>query len=634
MNKIYIYIVLFVFAFAACKTEKVKVDDGKFKKDDAVFLSMTKEYSLAVDGSQEYVYRQKLRLQSQASFNSMYGDSHVFYDPDFQECEVLLAETDNSMGVAISGDNAINDILPSNAKRSAYYNRLREKVVSHLGTEIGAVVKFDYKIKSKKDWKPALFERIVIPASSPIRDCKIVVKLPKTQDLSFHLFNSSVEPVVIQKEDFKIYTWTFKDLPAVEHQYAEPSYREDVPCLVFTTASGSSLEHFMSSNKLTVSDSSFFKPVVESIKKSLKRNDKLFLKLQETVINDIDFNHISFSAASFRGRAPKDVWTEASGNIVEKCFLLKELLNAAGYESEVLTACPRSMFSYSKLNPELWTNWYVSVKMGNESFLLSAVKKNTYDSSIDAEGFCLYSPLTGKEYEFSSFKNLIKLEGTINMFSRKNVKARLNLVLEGKFAHEFKDERFLKSKIRNCYRMLPKKDTSRLCMLADTVNNISVEAKLFSYKMPNYRGGFSIKNLPVLLADRKIPLDIKNTVDESYDFTLRVGKWYRSLDKDTTISIGNSVGEVLVSIKTILKDRYIVSYKRELKLNKRIISVEDYPKFKELIDVWSDDKYKSLFFTFRKHVPKKKRVVRDSSMMRGVSSKSLGTTIKIDKLGV
>lgn len=634
MNKIYIYIFLFAFTFSACETKtsnKIKEYDGKFKDADAVFLSMSKEYTLSLDGSQEYIYRQKLRLQSPASFNSMYGDSHIFYDPNYQECNVLLAETVNSMEKVISGKNAINDILPSNAKHSAYYNRLREKVVSHLGTEVGAVVNFDYIIKSNKDRKPALFEKIIIPASSPIRDFKIVVKLPESVNLKFYLFGSSIKPIISQEDNCRIFTWVFKDLPAMKHQSGEPVFRNDVPCLIFSTTKDDSLQHFLSASKLNDSDTSFFKPIVESVKKTLKKGDKLFLKLQDEVIDNIAFSNVSFSNASYRARSPKTVWTDASGNMIEKCFLLSELLKTAGYESEVLAAYPEQLINNSKSNPDFWTNCYVSAKMGDQSYLLSVIKKNTYDSSLDINGFRLYGVMSGKEYKYSSEKNIIKLEGTINMFSRTNIKSNLNLVVGGKYAYKFMKNGFLKSNINNCYKILPKKDTSRVCMIADAVSTDNNVAKLFSYDLPVYKGGFSINRLPILLADRRAPLNINNTVDECYDYKLRVGKWYRPIDKDTTISIKNSVGELLISTNTILKSRYIISYKRHLKLNKQIISVEDYKKFKELMDVWSDNRYKRLFFAFRKHVAAKRRVVRGPSMMRSLDNKKLNVGIELKK---
>lgn len=609
--KIYIYLLVFVLLFLACKT--TIVDNEKYKDSDAVFLSMTKEYTLNHDGSQEYIYRQRLKLQTHVSFNSKYGDSHIYYDPSFQNCKILLAETENSMGKSIVGDNAINDILPSNAKCSAYYNRLREKVVSHMGTEIGAVINFDYKLESKKENRPALFDIIEIPSSSPIIDFKIVIRIPKDKNLKFHLFNSLVKPTVEQKSNEKFYTWKFKDIEAKISQGGEPLIREDLAYLIFTTATKDDVKSLISESKLIESDANFFVPIVESIRTKLKDKEALFLKLQETVVDNIAFNDIKFKDASYRGRSARQIWQDASANLIEKSFLLKELLSNAGYSSEVLVVSPCFLFEHASLNPNLWTDCYVSINDGDKSYLLRADRKNTYDSSCDLDGLRLLNPLTGKEVIFSSSENIVNLEGVVNIFSRKHIWSRLKLELSGKPKNVFMKNDYYKSKLDYCSKIYTNKEASYNCIIIDSLTGKNLMGKYFKYKLPIYKDGFNIKDLPILLADRKTPLEIGNTIYETYKYKINLGKSYYTINKDTIIEEENAVGKVHFSINAIADTTSIINYQRYLSLKKKIINPSEYKDFKRLMDIWNDENYKEIIFSFKKVVSPRQSFFRDTT---------------------
>ena len=107
---------------------------------DAVYLQIIKEYTLNPDGSMDYRYVKKQKLQTYRSFHSLYGETFIVYDPDFQSLKIndvhtIMADVKKVTAPA----NAFNEVLPGFAANAPAYNKLREMVITHPGTERGAV---------------------------------------------------------------------------------------------------------------------------------------------------------------------------------------------------------------------------------------------------------------------------------------------------------------------------------------------------------------------------------------------------------------------------------------------------------------------------------------------------------------
>ena len=118
---------------------------------DAVYLQLKKEYTLNADGSIDYHYVKKQKLQTYRSFHNLYGETFIVYNPDFQSLKVndvytIMADGKKNPSPA----NAFNEVLPGFAANAPAYNKLREMVITHSGTERNAVLNLDYVLHSKK----------------------------------------------------------------------------------------------------------------------------------------------------------------------------------------------------------------------------------------------------------------------------------------------------------------------------------------------------------------------------------------------------------------------------------------------------------------------------------------------------
>ena len=109
---------------------------------DAVFLEMTKAYTLNEGGSWDYNEIKKVKLLTYYSFHRLYGETFIVHDPGFQDLKINEAYTIMADGKKVpTPENAFNLVLPRFAAKAPPYNRFREMVVTHTGLENGAIIK-------------------------------------------------------------------------------------------------------------------------------------------------------------------------------------------------------------------------------------------------------------------------------------------------------------------------------------------------------------------------------------------------------------------------------------------------------------------------------------------------------------
>ena len=100
--------------------------------DEATYEKLHTSYTLAADGSQQYRRVMDLKLETHTSFNDLFGETFLVYDPEYQTLTINEAYTTQADGTVVPlPDNAVNESLPHAAADAPAYNRLREAVITH-----------------------------------------------------------------------------------------------------------------------------------------------------------------------------------------------------------------------------------------------------------------------------------------------------------------------------------------------------------------------------------------------------------------------------------------------------------------------------------------------------------------------
>jgi len=93
-----------------------------------------------------------------------------------------------------------------------------------------------------------------------------------------------------------------------------------------------------------------------------------------------------------------------------------------------------------------------------------------------------------------------------------------------------------------------------------------------------------------LLSERKTPLHLSQTINETYQFNLKLPEGFL-LTSPVTKEHNNELGSVSVDITA---NNGQLQIKKSLKMNKAVICPAGYSQFKDLMDIWNKKTYKEI----------------------------------------
>lgn len=321
---------------------------------EARFGKLSKTYTLHADGSQELRVQKELTLYTHAAMNSLYGETFIVYNPQYQQLEIHDSYTRQKDGTIIrTPDNAFVEVLPSAAANAPAYNGLKEMVVVHTGLELGATICLDYSIKSRAGYLPELDICCPIKELSPIDEFTFRIEVPEGKTLHYELLNASARPAEANKDGMKSITWKLKNVEPRPYSY--PSLRSSLG-LVQQAASGmmpvlvaSTWTNYADALKaLTRQFAAGDRTVVENKLTELKQAaQKDSTDLRTTIAAYMDGLYrsnqckVSLGEAGYRLRPASEIIRSAYGTQAELVNLDVTLQKAAGLKAEVAVCALR-----------------------------------------------------------------------------------------------------------------------------------------------------------------------------------------------------------------------------------------------------------------------------------------------------
>lgn len=345
---------------------------------EAEFRKLSKTYTLRADGSQEVRVQKELTLFTHAAMNSLYGETFIVYDPNFQKLEIHESYTRQKDGNVIKTPaNALVEVLPSAAANAPAYNRLKEMVVVHTGLELGATIVLDYSIVSKAGYLPELDVCCPVKELSPIKEYTFRLNVPAGKAVHYELLNASAKPAITQGSGMKTFTWTLKDVKP--RPYAYPSARGAMGQVqavssgmmpVFIASTWPRYDEALKSLKAQFQPGShsIIEAKVAELTRGIEGNPQAIRNAiagYMTELYQLGRCGVSLQEAGYRLRPASEVIRSAYGTQAELVNLDVTLQQAAGLEAEVAVCALRpstkdnqglstlvSVVAQSKLMPE------------------------------------------------------------------------------------------------------------------------------------------------------------------------------------------------------------------------------------------------------------------------------------------
>jgi len=601
MKKNYpIYMVLLVAALLSFSCKQAAQEDPNA---DAVYKSITETYTLHPDGAVTTTYQHELKLQSFFSFNRLYGEDFIVYNPDFQSVEVLTSETKMADGkIVASPENAYNEVLPRFAAGAPAYNQLRELVVTHTALEPEATIYFHYQVESKAGYLPFLMEKIQLQKASPVNEYTIEVKVPIEKELTYNLSHMDVIPRVSTKGDIRIYKWHFHNIPASSGEAHQPHSYEHRPQLSFSSAKTDEAAKWIKTQKPGFADA-----IASHCQKRLTGITSPYEKvetLHQIFANEINTFEIPMAHTGYKTRTAEAIWKDNGATPIEKAWLLAAAINNAGIEANALVSIA-TVGTEPVGNLNNLAHPYVQVQLEGQTFFLLPDAKQTIaketvmqNSLINLNTGELLTPKTAVANKKLSMKATAAIDGKLQ------VAGTVKLRYEGLAVNQwqlFADSKYAEK------RMAPFGNEKTITKVEADKNKylIEGEAKLdklasitemgdvYALKLPAFPKGLKGMHLNALSTERNTPLALPSSINETYKLEITLSSEMQWMALPKTIELTNNIGQVKIAFNQTGEKLQII---KELAISEQLISPANYSAFKTLTDAWVHPQYQEVLF--------------------------------------
>jgi len=602
-------IIIIIAIFLGITYNSVSQDELKTDNADAVYEKVVHEFILNEDSSTIYNYSQQLRLLTYYSYQRLYGESFVVYNPDFQKLKIRHSET--TMADAItkvkSPSNAYNEVLPRFAAHAAPYMHYKEMVITHTGLEKNALIDFGYSIETKKEYFPGVIGKIFLRERSPIKDMEIRVVVPKNREITYFIANGEGEPDVQTTAKWKIYKWNFKNIPLLDQEASQPYWGEHVPTLYVSTASKEDvLNHLKIDNSMLDINAKIKEKVSKLIEKIESKVDitRAISNFVNTEVGLMDCKPVEYG---YNIRPAKETYKYNVGSQFDKTVLLKAMLREAGINSHI-----HLVSTYQSNNED------ITLLKQFDDFVLFVPELDMFVSATEA--FHQYYPAdfqnkqyfnleTGEVNRFaalSSKDNYISFKGELNVEERK-VSGKGTFESNGYFRHEFKKSKvgshasrffansFSKVKVDETTLVIEKGNPTKFGLTFTSGDALPKFGELTKLEIPASNYLVNHFHLPLNSAKRNTPLNIKVPYKEDVTYVISYdpAKMKLIAENIPAVSIKNNVGKVTISIED---KNGKITVNRYLELTKNIVQPDEYSDYLKLIKNWKLEKYKTLYF--------------------------------------
>ena len=608
MKRLLIY-TFFIFTLAGLNSCDQITEEQK--EADALFQKITKVYTLHEDGSIDYRYKHELDLHSYYAFNTLYGETFIVYNPEYQELTINKSVTETKEGQQIpSPENAYNEVLPEFASGAPPFQHLREMVVTHTGLEKNSTVRLDYEIQSKPEFMPFLMGNEVLAKASPVRELVVKVKFPADKDLNYKLLNAKENLNISSQGNLKEYKWVFKDIPATKHEDQQPRFNQHLPRLVFSTANLDKVYQYITGQFSEDLPESIAGSITEAVSNSENRMDSV-LAIQDMVANHINHFDIPLKHTGFRLRSNEAILEDNGGTTIEKTVLLASILKEMDIKAKPVGIIPSEYTKKNMGNLKTFEEYYVKVPVKEETIYLSAVNGHKINAKyrFPNEVNLVVDPEQNAPEFIQTEENIstVEISGNLELNNADRLTGEVDARLthcENPYLEEEKTEASVKSllspglnasDIRN-YRL--DSLSSGMSQIHYTINRKLTPEKQGNYRfmtIPEIKTGLDQWNLEILTESRSTPLELGWSVDLRYDYNLTVPESLQLENKDINIQESNDIGSLTIRIQ---QENGNIQIRRELQITEKTIQPEDYNKLKELMNLWYKDNYRKLIFTF------------------------------------
>ena len=556
---------------------------------EAEFKKLIKSWTLNTDGSQEFHYNMELTIYSYLAMRSLYGESFIQYNPEYQTLKINSSFTKQKDGTIVkTPDNAFVEVLPRSAADAPAYNHLKEMVVVHTGLELGATIYLDYTITTKAGYLPGLDIFEPIQQASPIKEYSLSVTVPVDKDLSYSLANPQVMAKMNVEEGMRTVSWKLKNVkPAslAPMQRIESGDMQYLACSTFETNKEAMNYLF---GQFDRPESMPLISLAETLTEGKNTDTEKLQAIHSFIVNDFAHSRLSLSETGYRIRPAEDVIRSAYGTDAELINLLYGLLSAAKIETKVCAAYPvKDPQECSILKA---VRLFIQAKADGQTYLLTSGSSKMSEIGWTADYCNIRDLKTGEEVDLTPCSPNLSYDVTMKL-SDKEVVSSIKANIPAAFV-AYSDSKATAFSAGDKNASVSQKG-NMITVNYQTTEKVETVPGYYLLRLPDSPAGVSHQPYASFNSTRDCNLFLPYAPNETYTYTIEVPA---NMELSTPVAeknISNAAGNCIQIIK---QNGNKVEVSRSLKIDSNLIKRSDYPAFHALMAAWADINNTQLLF--------------------------------------
>ena len=547
---------------------------------EAEFKKLIKSWTLNTDGSQEFHYNMELTIYSYLAMRSLYGESFIQYNPEYQTLKINSSYTKQKDGTIVkTPDNAFVEVLPRSAADAPAYNHLKEMVVVHTGLELGATIYLDYTITTKAGYLPGLDIFEPIQQASPIKEYSLSVTVPVDKDLSYSLANPQVMAKVNVEEGMRTISWKLKNVkPAslAPMQRIESGDMQYLACSTFET-NKEALNYLF--GQFDRPESMPLISLAETLTEGKNTDTEKLQAIHSFIVNYFAHSRLSLSETGYHIRPAEDVIRSAYGTDAELINLLYGLLSAAKIETKVCAAYPvKDPQECSILKA---VRLFIQAKADGQTYLLTSGSSKMSEIGWTADYCDIRDLKTGEEVDLTPCSPNLSYDVTMKL-SDKEVVSSIKANIPAAFV-AYSDSKATAFSAGDKNASVSQKENV-ITVNYQTTGKVESVPGYYLLRLPDSPAGVAHQPYASFNSTRDCNLFLPYAPNETYTYTIEVPANMELSTPTAEKNISNAAGNCLLSIKQTGNK---VEVSRSLKINSNLIKRADYTVFHALMAAWA-----------------------------------------------
>lgn len=547
---------------------------------EAEFKKLIKSWTLNTDGSQEFHYNMELTIYSYLAMRSLYGESFIQYNPEYQTLKINSSYTKQKDGTIVkTPDNAFVEVLPRSAADAPAYNHLKEMVVVHTGLELGATIYLDYTITTKAGYLPGLDIFEPIQQASPIKEYSLSVTVPVDKDLSYSLANPQVMAKVNVEEGMRTISWKLKNVKPASLAPMRRIESGDMQYLACSTFENNKEALNYLFGQFDRPESMPLISLAETLTEGKNTDTEKLQAIHSFIVNDFAHSRLSLSETGYHIRPAEDVIRSAYGTDAELINLLYGLLSAAKIETKVCAAYPvKDPQECSILKA---VRLFIQAKADGQTYLLTSGSSKMSEIGWTADYCDIRDLKTGEEVDLTPCSPNLSYDVTMKL-SDKEVVSSIKANIPAAFV-AYSDSKATAFSAGDKNASVSQKENV-ITVNYQTTGKVESVPGYYLLRLPDSPAGVAHQPYASFNSTRDCNLFLSYAPNETYTYTIEVPANMELSTPTAEKNISNAAGNCILSIKQTGNK---VEVSRSLKINSNLIKRADYTAFHALMAAWA-----------------------------------------------